>query len=128
MLLGIDFTATFQGFFFDYKTFSHFFRESQHGTKLSLWLKTAKKNQTLASLDDNIKCGNSIVADSNVAGEYAFNWKEEFPQVFANGGFDIIVGNPPYGATLEQSTKEYLTNNYITTEYNFDTYKTFFEL
>ena len=102
--------------------------ESVEITKLSLWLKTAKKNQTLASLDDNIKCGNSIVADSNVAGEYAFNWKEEFPQVFANGGFDIIVGNPPYGATLEQSTKEYLTNNYITTEYNFDTYKTFFEL
>lgn len=67
--------------------------ESVEITKLSLWLKTAKKNQTLASLDDNIKCGNSIVADSNVAGEYAFNWKEEFPQVFANGGFDIIVGN-----------------------------------
>lgn len=88
-------------------------------------VKNSKENQTLASLDDNIKCGNSIVADSNVAGEYAFNWKEEFPQVFANGGFDIIVGNPPYGATLEQSTKEYLTNNYITTEYNFDTYKTF---
>lgn len=102
--------------------------ESVEITKLSLWLKTAKKNQTLASLDDNIKCGNSIVADPNVAGKYAFNWKEEFPQVFANGGFDIIVGNPPYGATLEQSTKEYLTNNYMTTEYNFDTYKTFFEL
>lgn len=102
--------------------------ESVEITKLSLWLKTAKKNQTLASLDDNIKCGNSIVADSKVAGEYAFNWKEEFPQVFANGGFDIIVGNPPYGATLEQPTKEYLTDNYVTTEYNFDTYKTFFEL
>ena len=43
--------------------------ESVEITKLSLWLKTAKKNQTLASLDDNIKCGNSLVADSNVAGE-----------------------------------------------------------
>ncbi len=102
--------------------------ESVEITKLSLWLKTAKKNQTLASLDDNIKCGNSIVADLDVAGECAFNWQEEFPQVFANGGFDIIIGNPPYGATLEQSTKEYLIKNYITTEYNFDTYKTFFEL
>ncbi len=102
--------------------------ESVEITKLSLWLKTAKKNQTLASLDDNIKCGNSIVADLDVAGEYAFNWQEEFPQVFESGGFDIIIGNPPYGATLEQSTKEYLTKNYITTEYNFDTYKTFFEL
>lgn len=102
--------------------------ESVEITKLSLWLKTAKKNQTLASLDNNIKCGNSIIADLDVAGEYAFNWKEEFPQVFANGGFDIIIGNPPYGAALEQSTKEYLIKNYITTEYNFDTYKTFFEL
>lgn len=102
--------------------------ESVEITKLSLWLKTAKKNQTLASLDDNIKCGNSIVSDLAVAGEYAFNWQEEFPQVFANGGFDIIIGNPPYGATLEQSTKDYLTKNYITTEYNFDTYKIFFEL
>lgn len=102
--------------------------ESVEITKLSLWLKTAKQNQTLASLDDNIKCGNSIVTDPEIAGKYAFNWQAEFPQVFANGGFDIIIGNPPYGATLDQPTKKYLTEKYITTEYNFDTYKTFFEL
>lgn len=102
--------------------------ESVEITKLSLWLKTAKPNQSLASLDDNIKCGNSIVEDSDVVGEYAFDWEKEFPQVFANGGFDIIIGNPPYGATLNQSTKDYLSKKYITTEYNFDTYKTFFEL
>lgn len=102
--------------------------ESVEITKLSLWLKTAKQNQTLASLDDNIKCGNSIVADSDVAGELAFNWQEEFPDIFARGGFDIIVGNPPYGAEVSQEVKDYATRNYATVEGNFDTYKVFFEL
>ncbi|MCM1134553.1 MAG: N-6 DNA methylase, partial [Clostridium sp.] len=78
--------------------------ESVEITKLSLWLKTAKRNQTLASLDANIKCGDSIVADKEIAAE-AFVWREEFPQVFAEGGFDIVIGNPPYGATLNQRQK-----------------------
>lgn len=101
--------------------------ESVEITKLSLWLKTAKNNQTLATLDENIKCGNSIIANKEVA-ENAFDWQKEFSEVFAKGGFDIVIGNPPYGATLDQAQKDYLTENYITTEYNFDTYKTFFEL
>ena len=102
--------------------------ESVEITKLSLWLKTAKQNQTLASLDDNIKCGNSIVADQKIAGEYAFNWQEKFPQVFAKGGFDIIIGNPPYGATVDQTQKDYILKRYTTAEGNFDTYRIFFEL
>lgn len=102
--------------------------ESVEITKLSLWLKTAKKNQTLATLDDNIKCGNSIINCKDTAGELAFDWQAEFPEVFASGGFDIIVGNPPYGAKLSQQEKDYLSANYCTTEYNYDTYKTFFEL
>ena len=102
-------------------------QESVEITKLSLWLKTAKNDQTLASLDNNIKCGNSIVSDFQLVPN-AFDWQNEFPDVFANGGFDIIIGNPPYGAKLNQIQKDYLTDNYVTTEYNFDTYKTFFEL
>lgn len=101
--------------------------ESVEITKLSLWLKTAKQNQTLASLDNNIKCGNSLISDATVVSD-AFNWQEAFPNVFSQGGFDIIIGNPPYGATLDQKQKDYLSSNYSTTEYNFDTYKTFFEL
>ena len=101
--------------------------ESVEITKLSLWLKTAKKDQTLASLDNNIKCGNSIVADKSIVNN-AFVWEEEFSDVFANGGFDIVVGNPPYGAKLDEAQKSYLLRNYNTTEYNFDTYKTFYEL
>ena len=71
-------------------------RESVEITKLSLWLKTADKNKTLASLENNIKCGNSLIDDPEIAGDLAFNWEKEFPEIFANGGFDIVVGNPPY--------------------------------
>ena len=101
--------------------------ESVEITKLSLWLKTAKNNQTLATLDDNIKCGNSIIADPNVA-ENAFQWEKEFPAVFANGGFDIIVGNPPYGAKVDNKQKDYCKKHYQTVSGGFDTYRVFFEL
>lgn len=102
--------------------------ESVEITKLSLWLKTAKKDQTLASLDDNIKCGNSLIPSSEAAGELAFDWQAEFPSVFANGGFDIVVGNPPYGASVSSKQKDYITQHYSTAEGNFDTYRVFFEL
>ena len=83
-------------------------KESVEITKLSLWLKTADKNKTLASLENNIKCGNSLIDDPEIAGDLAFNWEKEFPEVFANGGFDIIVGNPPYGVNFDDKTKKYL--------------------
>ena len=31
----------------------------------------------------------------------AFDWKAAFPQVFIQGGFDVVIGNPPYGASLK---------------------------
>ncbi len=101
--------------------------ESVEITKLSLWLKTAKNNQTLATLDGNIKCGNSIIPDSSVA-DNAFDWAKEFPDVYANGGFDIIIGNPPYGAKLDVAQKKFIKDNYDTAEGRFDTYHTFIEL
>ena len=101
--------------------------ESVEITKLSLWLKTAKNNQTLATLDGNIKCGNSIIACKEVA-ENAFDWQQEFADVFAKGGFDIIIGNPPYGATVDRAQKEYCSQFYTTISGGFDTYRVFFEL
>lgn len=101
--------------------------ESVEITKLSLWLKTAKSNQTLATLDENIKCGNSIIFDDSVA-ENAFDWKKEFPEIIENGGFDIIIGNPPYGAKVPDIQKQYIFENYESTQGGVDTYKTFFEL
>ncbi|WP_421805736.1 Eco57I restriction-modification methylase domain-containing protein [Flagellimonas sp.] len=70
--------------------------ESIEIAKLSLWLRTAQKGRKLTSLNKNIKCGNSLIDDPNVAGEKAFNWQNEFPEVFAKGGFDVVIGNPPY--------------------------------
>ncbi|MEW4452754.1 DNA methyltransferase [Bremerella sp. JC817] len=63
--------------------------------RLSLWIKTAERGKTLTSLDETIRAGNSVVSDSQVHTK-AFNWEESFPDVFANGGFDVVVGNPPY--------------------------------
>ncbi|MCR5696931.1 MAG: Eco57I restriction-modification methylase domain-containing protein [Marinilabiliaceae bacterium] len=70
--------------------------ESVEIAKLALWLRTAKPNRKLNSLNKNIKCGNSLIADPEVAGDKAFDWAKEFPQVFAKGGFDVVIGNPPY--------------------------------
>ena len=105
-------------------------RESVEITKLSLWLKTADKNKTLASLENNIKCGNSLIDDPEIAGNLAFNWEKEFPEIFANGGFDIVVGNPPYvlcqpSNTNEKTLKFY--NNFEVSSYKIDLYHLFFE-
>lgn len=54
--------------------------------KLSLWLQTAKRDRPLSNLMNNIKCANSLTSD----------WNELFPEIMANGGFDCVIGNPPY--------------------------------
>ena len=49
--------------------------ESVEIARLSLWLHTAKKGRKLTSLSSNIKCGNSLIDDPEVAGDLAFNWQ-----------------------------------------------------
>ncbi len=56
--------------------------ESVEIAKLSLWLRTAQKGRKLTTLSNNIKCGNSLIDDPEVAGEKAFNWQTEFPNIF----------------------------------------------
>jgi hypothetical protein len=63
--------------------------------RLSLWIKTAQRGKALTSLDRNIRVGNSVVDDPAVDPK-AFDWRAAFPEVFANGGFDVVVANPPY--------------------------------
>ena len=70
--------------------------ESVEIAKLSLWLRTAQPRRKLNSLNNNIKCGNSLIDSKAVAADKAFNWQEQFPTVFEKGGFDVIIGNPPY--------------------------------
>lgn len=56
--------------------------ESVEIAKLSLWLRTAKPHRKLNSLNNNIKSGDSLISDPDIAGKKAFNWQKEFPQVF----------------------------------------------
>ena len=101
--------------------------ESVEIAKLSLWLRTAQPERKLNNLNNNIKCGNSLIDDAEIAGDKAFNWHTEFPQVFAKGGFDVVIGNPPYGAEL--SNKNWLKNRYKETSFGtIDSYKYFVQL
>ena len=104
-------------------------KESVEITKLSLWLKTANKNKTLATLENNIKCGNSLIDDVEIAGELAFDWEKEFPQVFKNGGFDVVVGNPPYVdiKSLNPIEVKYYFKRFLTTENRVNLYSIFIE-
>src|SRR3989344_1183139 len=54
------------------------------------------RKRILPNMKDNIKCGNSLIDDSAVAGDKAFKWEAQFPEAFRKGGFDVVIGNPPY--------------------------------
>jgi hypothetical protein len=102
--------------------------ESVEIAKLSLWLRTARPNRKLNDLNNNIKCGNSLIEDVLIAGEKAFNWHKGFPQIFKNGGFDVIIGNPPYGAFIDNISKDHYQNKFNTFQGNFEIYFFFIEL
>jgi len=104
--------------------------ESVEITKLSLWLKTADSRNALPYLDNNIKCGNSLIDDSEVAGDKAFRWEEEFPKIMVGGGFDVVIGNPPYIYAREKISdidKDYYYKHYKTLKYQINTYVLFIE-
>jgi hypothetical protein len=125
-------------------------------TKLALWLHTTVPGTPLTALDSNVLCGNSLVGieiyswrddllsqlDANAQERInAFDWLAAFPQVFAAGGFDCVVGNPPYVKLqnfrrVEARVAEYLvsakradgTPYYCSTQTgNFDLYLPFIE-
>ncbi len=103
--------------------------EATEIAKLSLWLRTARKGRKLNNLNKHIKCGNSLIDDPVVAGDKAFNWQQEFPEVFVKGGFDVVIGNPPYVdvKNLPNEISRYLFFNYQTTENRINLYSTFIE-
>ncbi|MBI4128110.1 MAG: N-6 DNA methylase [Parcubacteria group bacterium] len=90
-------------------------RQAVEVAKLSLMLKALEapeqKNllteQMLPDLASNIKCGNSLIGTDFFSGQLTadpserarinpFDWRSEFPDVFQRGGFDVVIGNPPY--------------------------------
>lgn len=96
--------------------------------RLSLWIKTASRGKVLTSLDHTIRVGNSVVSDAAIHPR-ALDWKNAFPEVFASGGFDVVVGNPPYVRQEWISPiKPYLQENYRTFHGMADLYVYFCEL
>jgi TaqI-like C-terminal specificity domain/Eco57I restriction-modification methylase len=102
--------------------------ESVEISRLSLWLRTAKVGRKLNDLSKNIKCGNSLINDPKVAGELAFDWQTEFPQVFEKGGFDVVIGNPPYVRhELLTDFKPYFSKTYQVYNFSSDLFAYFYE-
>ncbi len=85
--------------------------ESVEIAKLSLWLRTARPGRPLSDLSGNIKCGNSLIDDPEVAGDKAFDWHKEFPHVF-NPQIEEKVyqkmpeSKPDYLKLIKNGTKE----------------------
>jgi hypothetical protein len=96
--------------------------------QLSLWIKTAARGKQLTSLDHTIREGNSVISDPAVHPK-AFDWQAVFPEVFAQGGFDVVVGNPPYiRQELLSPFKPWLEAHYEVFHGMADLYVYFYEL
>ncbi len=119
-------------------------------TKLSLLLKVLEgenkdvleaqqkliEEKALPDLDDNIKCGNSLIGSEiyqdtkfkanteDLKRINAFDWRKEFIEIMDNGGFDAIIGNPPYIRyhNLNKSEIEFYKSNYEFAKRQFDIY------
>jgi hypothetical protein len=120
-------------------------------TKLSLLLMAlaGEPGPVRRGLAGNIMCGNALIEpdfhdhdhdhepelpdDENQAGVNAFDWRREFSSVFASaGGFDAVIGNPPY---LDSETmtrfkpqwRDYCANKYRAAAGNWDVFCVFIE-
>ncbi|HSK28964.1 MAG TPA: N-6 DNA methylase, partial [Candidatus Limnocylindria bacterium] len=101
--------------------------ESVEITRLALWLKTARYQHQLQNLEATIKVGNSLIDDRKFT-DHPFDWRAAFPEVFARGGFDVVIGNPPYvRMELIKPFKPYLEKHYVVADDRTDLYAYFFE-
>jgi hypothetical protein len=101
--------------------------ESTEITRLALWLKTARNQHRLQNLEATIRTGDSLI-DDKAWTEQPFGWHLAFPEVFAKGGFDVVIGNPPYvRMELIKKFKPYLEKNYVVADDRTDLYAYFFE-
>jgi len=101
--------------------------ESVEITRLALWLKTARNQHRLQNLEATIKIGDSLIDDKKWT-DRPFDWRAAFPDVFAKGGFDVVIGNPPY-VRMEfiKKFKPYLEGHYVVADDRTDLYAYFFE-
>lgn len=100
--------------------------------QLNLLLKTLEKRHRLPMLQENIKCGNSLIDDEEVAGDRAFKWEEEFEEIMNDGGFDVVIGNPPYVQLsmekIDPEYKEHLIKTYGSSMGRLNTFGFFIKL
>jgi type I restriction-modification system DNA methylase subunit len=122
-------------------------------TKLSLLLKCMEgetqasiaqqmklfNERVLPTLDNNIKDGNSLVDIDFYETQLdfgeekkikPFNWAKGFSDVFKQGGFDVVIGNPPYVMLQNLETREvfeYALRKFQSAKYKIDTYQIFTE-
>nr|MDO8086818.1 N-6 DNA methylase [Candidatus Sigynarchaeum springense] len=97
-------------------------------TQLNLLLKISEKGRKLPILRKNIVCGNSLIQDEKIVGDKKMNWNEVFKDIMDKGGFDVVIGNPPYGIVFDHDEKEYLEKKYPTFKRNNDIFVAFIEL
>ena len=104
--------------------------ESVEITKLSLWIKTARRGKVLDSLSANIHVGDSLIESANYAYlSHGFYWASAFPGIMKEeGGFDIVLGNPPY-VRMEhlKALKPFLEKRYEVVSDRADLYAYFYE-
>ncbi|MCX6743439.1 MAG: N-6 DNA methylase, partial [Candidatus Parcubacteria bacterium] len=106
-------------------------------TRLNLLLKTATRKHPLPDLAGNIKNGNSLISGTEAElkkyfgkdweDKKPFNWNEEFKDVFKQGGFDVVIGNPPWGADIDDDIAYYEDKYPNSTQQHKDIYKIFVE-
>ncbi len=100
--------------------------------RLNLLLRALAERALLPSLADNVVRGNSLISGTpaDLKGFFGDNWEEKrpftweqvFPKVMQEGGFDVVIGNPPYVRIQTQDRKEadYFRANYQSARGSFD--------
>lgn len=112
--------------------------EETLGQQLTLW-----QERALPDLGNNIKCGNSIIGSDFFAGQLLlednslhrtnpFDWKSEFSTIMKQGGFNAVIGNPPYVDSEWMSKyfpdwRKYCVTKYISASGNWDIFCVFVE-
>ena len=91
----------------------------------------------LPPLQDNIKCGNSLIASDfsmmpeDLVRVHAFDWPVQFQSIMKAGGFDAVIGNPPYRMLQPHNTEEqeleYLKANYVAAEFKIELFHLFLQ-
>jgi len=96
-----------------------------------------ERQALLPTLTNNIVCGNSLIGTDILEGKLfagdeekklnPMNFEDAYPEIMKGGGFDAIVGNPPYGMVTDLIQKSYFEQHFTAMEGRFDTFQLFIE-